>query len=602
MTVLRVDTLKKLPGIDYRSIFFIYAWRELLYKTTPHFYQARFMNPISSLHEVYDILDVSLKDKRNISNLKTSCVELFSIIKKDTVIKRLLGEQHALLVKMLEPFNKNKEVNLSEPEIRNLKQIIKYTLNFEEFYVVEMIGELLKEVLGEHNEKHRETKLDNIYYLTSTFLSTLMSMGFSSTYLYNRIDMLTWKNRYGENNFSTQMELMLNRFNTSPVKYKVTYAFKGAIVKKTLFALNNVLGMNFFKKGEIEPILIKNKEYSFELDSIDGYITCDINSYDYISAAWKVSDMLNGVEDLVAFEYKRNMFDVSRDCVVKIDDGNNNVHPVRIKLLRSMLIKRSDPYPFDMIKAIDNVINVRDDKISEMLKRSLRYYKLGITSDSSESRFLSMWIALETIVGGEGPTIIGRIISTLPKLYAFDSLLKKLKYTSMLLLRDSIDVPSEISKELEGDTHEFNEVKVLYQILQSEKLTTILFKTLGDQELLKYRLRKLYLEFNCSDAISNRLLITESDVTQQLKRIYYYRNKVVHEGYHGNLSPRIYSHLCEYIGCVMSEIIVSLSDEDTGDIIDVLRGYSLALDSKLNAWEDRENLDFGDIVYLNPLL
>lgn len=295
---------------------------------------------------------------------------------------------------------------------------------------------------------------------------------------------------------------------------------------------------------------------------------------------------------------------MSNDCVVSVNVGknNNNKHPVRIKLLQSMLIKRLDPYSFSMMKAINNVISVRQDNVSDVLKRSLRYYKLGITSDSSESRFLSMWISLETIVGGKGSTIIGRIISTLPKLYAFDSLLKKLKYTAMLLRQYSIEIPEEISSKVDGDMREFDGAKILYQILQDERLTTILFNIIGDHELLKYRLRKVYLEFNTRKAISDRLRITESDVTHQLKRIYYYRNKVVHEGYHGDLSPRIYSHLCEYIGCVISEIIVSLSDNETGDIIDVLRGYSLALDAKYNEWEKNEKLKFDDIVYLNPLL
>lgn len=559
------------------------------------------MNPISSLREVYDVLNDTLSDKKNVSILKTSCIELLSIIKKDVVIRRLLGKQYALLVKILEPV-KNKELNLSEIECRNLMQLIKYALRMEEFYIKEVIDELMKEVLDEHNTEHKERTLNKIHYLTSILLSTLMSKGYSSTYLYNRINMLTWNNRYGENDFSAQMNSMLNRLSADPIIYKVIYAFKGAVVKRTFFALNEILGLTFINKSDMEPLVVKNKEFNFDLDVVDGFIMCEIDAYDYISAAWNVNDMISGVEDLVAFEHKRNIFEVSGDCLVKVDAESNNFHQVKIKLLRSMLIKRSDPYPFDMIKAINSVISKRDGNVSEVLKRALRYYKLGITSDSSESRFLSMWIALETIVGGEGSTIIGRIISTIPKLYAFDSLHKKLKYTSMLLRKYSIEIPEELNYKVDAESGGFDSIKSLYNILQSEDLTTILFKSLGDHELLKYRLRNLYLEFNNKESISNRVEITEDDVECQLKRIYYYRNKLVHEGYHGNLSPRIYSHLCEYIGCVMSEIIVSLSDDDAGDVIDVLRGYSLALDAKLHSWKEYEKLSFGEVVYLSPLL
>lgn len=525
-----------------------------------------------------------------------------SIIKKDVVIKRLLGKQYALLVKILEPIKKHKELSLSEIECRNLMQLIKYALRMEEFYIQEVIDELMKEVLDEHNAEHKERTLNKIHYLTSILLSTLMSKGYSSTYLYNRINMLTWNNRYGENDFPAQMNSMLNRLTAEPVVYKVIYAFKGAVVKRTFFTLNNILGLTFTNKSDMGPLVVKSKEFEFDLDVIDGFIVCEIDAYDYISAAWNVNDMISGIEDLVAFEHKRNIFEVSGDCLVKVDAGSNNFHQVKIKLLRSMLIKRSDPYPFDMIKAINSVVSKRDGNISEVLKRSLRYYKLGITSDSSESRFLSMWIALETIVGGEGSTIIGRIISTIPKLYAFDSLHKKLKYTSMLLRKYAIEIPDELDCKVDTEGGGFDSIKSLYNILQSEELTTILFKSLGEHELLKYRLRNLYLEFNNKKYISDRIEVTEDDVECQLKRIYYYRNKLVHEGYHGNLSPRIYSHLCEYIGCVMSEIIVSLSDDDAGDVIDVLRGYSLALDAKLHSWEEFEKLSFGEVVYLSPLL
>ena len=146
-----------------------------------------------------------------------------------------------------------------------------------------------------------------------------MSKGYSSTYLYNRINMLTWNNRYGENDFSEQMNSMLNRLSADPIMYKVIYAFKGAVVKRTFFAINKILGLTFINKSDMEPLVVKNKEFNFDLDIVDGFIMCEIDAYDYISAAWNVNDMISGVEDLVAFEHKRNIFEVSSDCLVKVD-------------------------------------------------------------------------------------------------------------------------------------------------------------------------------------------------------------------------------------------------------------------------------------------
>lgn len=130
-----------------------------------------------------------------------------------------------------------------------------------------------------------------------------------------------------------------------------------------------------------------------------------------------------------------------------------------------------------------------------------------------------------------------------------------------------------------------------------------MFNELGGNEFIKFRLLQIHEEFKNRKAVIQRMDKTKNDVTKQLKRIYYLRNKIVHQAQHGEISPRIFMHLIDYIECIICEVLIQIFVKDeVVNLTQILDGYSMALQKKKIGWNNKENLNFSDVIFLSPLL
>lgn len=605
MFTLSEEKWNELPLPDYRARFFIEAWRSFLNRATPHFYQARLMNSFACIAEIRSVIEDFLSDQKNINYFRISCQEAIDIIKADDVFEECFPSEKDILLLMLKT-TKDISNELTSFSVR-LNLLLKAIERKEALYLDALTSRLYLSLTSPLENDRKERHLKDIYEKTGRLLSHLISKGYSQTYLYNRVDIISKKSSYEGRSFSDQLQTLLHRLKRNPEAYDVYQAF---YAPRNIFMHQEIAGVSVIKLEKEENNQEISKKYG--IDKANGLFHKEIVSTDYISASWEMQRAVETVRDLMVFENKNESIELSRKFLVEIS-SKDLIHKqfVNLAILQDLLIKRPDLYEINMSEAINLVLeNDACEKTAiQALQRSLRYYRLGITESTFDSKFLSMWISLEAIFDFSNESIMDRVLAVLPRIYAFESLIKRIHYLHELLTRHKIEIPENIKYTLNLDDINMDNFETInglilsYTILSNEEYAKCLFESIKNNEYAKFKIKQIFDEFKSKRAINLRIEKTTIDVTRQLKRIYYLRNKIVHQGHHGKISTRIYSHLCEYVGFLLGEVITTLcATEEKIDLFQILQGYALALDSKAVEWDSKDVLTFHDIAFLDPII
>lgn len=595
---------------DYRKRFFIETWWSLLHLKTPHFYQARYMNSFRLVEEVFEYLNEYYKDDRYLKYLKMSSQEAYETIQKDSYFKKTVGSYEVILVNILNQIrNVKPDQKPDHKELNKLRYICSYVIKYKRIYINTLFQELIKSLTDDidlDDEKGKKKLLDQINEQTNKILSYLLSDGYSPTYLYNRLKLLTNYKTYEKKTFEEALKNIISRLLSKEDQYTVVQGFKLDSHAKYLLKQKCLCDLEIkladgsthedFGQVDITPALLENA---------DGYFYRNIIANDYITAAWKLQNDIETVKDIITYENKADVLKVSPQCIV-IHNNEGLIHPhkVKVETLRKLIIKRTDYYDLKIDTVLFRAIergNIREDTIASV-KRVLRYYRLGILSPSIETRILYMWIALEALIEDSGAAAENSINKFVPKIYAFESLSKRLGYFFDVLRRENIDLSDYVNNSEKIGSEE--KIRVAYSISSSESNAQDVYDRCEGKDFVKYLIYEMYNTFKDKKSVRRQVEKSEYDVERQLDRINYIRNKVVHKAFLENVDLRIYLHLCDYVSTVISEMIMALEEAEFKDktLADVLDSHYLAIDMKYKTWENKKDLTLYDVLYYQPII
>lgn len=606
MSFISEKQWKYLNFQDFRVRFFIEVWRTLLHTRTPNFYKSRLMSPFSCLKEVRDLISGQLRGELPRPFLGKACEEAKYVVCNDGHIKNINLMESILIGKYLDEFSENYS-NLSEEQLNRTKKLIEIIVSYENFYLENVLWDLKKSVLEYQEDANVKPRryLDLIFNLSGKAVTQLLESGFSATYLFNRADLFTRLNNYNGRTTSEQFDYFVSRLLRDNINYTVLqpYFIEGK------FSLSS---------GEIGDIYVEPEEKALpyqvpwsrmDSDSFHGYLYSNIEAKDYISAAWKMQRKVEKVKDLFVFEYKKDLINKNQKTVVYSHiNGATHTHDVKIDLLERLLIRRPDLYPIDMVHLINVLLTEEGtvlEETKENLERSLKYYRLGLVETTFESKFLSLWISLESIFEGGENNVIENILGFVPVWYAYDSLPKRLIYLAKLVEFYQVSIPDDIYRRTGFENYPeeiYEKLELYYEIVSREGNTKSLYDSIDGMEFLRYMLMRIHEEFKNKKALRERISKTKKDVEIQISRIYSLRNFIVHKGHHQGVDPRLYSHLCDYSGAVLSEFVHTLATHPNLKTIgDVTYGYQLALEKKEEVFK-KSNMDFYEAIFLTPLV
>jgi hypothetical protein len=272
-----------------------------------------------------------------------------------------------------------------------------------------------------------------------------------------------------------------------------------------------------------------------------------------MAASFIAKKTLDKTLDVTFYSTKIN-FEVSDFCVVKSHKGLKASHSLMMSDMNKNVYKEeslaSSRYPlFDFT----NLINSLEYSDKSQVLQSLRYVRLAREIHSNEQKILNLWISLESLFfWKDESTILSILNQYVPKIYAQASIISRLDIALKIAKKSTINILDN------RENINLNSEDIL-EIFSNDDLSKKVFENLND-ELFKYQWSNLNNIFKSESNIFKQMKNTELDVSRQIRRIYFLRNKISHTGYYTDINPITTLHLMDYVQICYVSINKGLSE------------------------------------------
>ncbi len=587
----------KLDLPDWRARFFVESFSEALSIYTPHFYQARLMGFTNLAEEVIETIEEYEKSDKGKGYLVSSLVELKQSFDNDEIAKDVFKDVKQIFDSCAKNFTTDK---FPKSLIYKMSVLCKRIVSGKDKYLENLIAALRDAIIGGRQIDQKDRLTKEINSLTRIYVTHLLSLGYSPTFLYNKMEMFTRPNNYNGKTFNQQFDFFLKSLDCKERKYNVFFAVR-TNKKATLNTYCTFKNIKILDGIPDKHFTISTKTFSqFEPDL---YFKLTIDALDYVSAAWKASDDLESEIDYLLTLSPNIRIDLFTSCYVDYKaNGQTFQRSIRINLLNNMLTydQRGD----SLAKLL--YVNTSEKLISDSKKRlegALKNIRIARETTRIEQKLISLWIALETLsYSTDDQSIISGIVNYTPKAYAINSISDRLRYILELLSKAKTEVPKEVS-DVFGEDHNFADktftIEQLYDIISNKDHAVAIYNALKEYDLIKFRLISLHNEIKNKSEVKSRIEKTHGDVEKHLYRIYRYRNSVTHNGYVRNLSPYVINHLADYVHTLLS-IILNNSTNSAHlkqiSLEDILLSSLLVIENKYEAIKNDKFEKFSDLA------
>lgn len=595
-----------LPKQDYRPRFFIELYQELLNSNTPSSYQPRIMSLLSYINEIINLIKHYEKDERAKPYIHRSVMEFITYLKDDNIAREIYTNEIWILENHF-----NKKDNYNNREINKLTLIMNLFLDKEkqELYWIKICENLNKSICdNNYNPNHIERNLNKINKACKLFSSYLLNKDMSNRYLFNRAEKFINLSNYRERDFSEQLRKVTNDFNEKEKTFTIHF-----LIKSNKIIEHKEIGIITYDEFiNTNSKLNNNKKFNSFINqkndkkSIFYVLTFKEISSNYDNALLKAKEKL-AILDTINILQRIEILPKALIIEEKPNKYHINLSEIDIYLDNTSLLDASEIN-------INSILDKLDDKNIEIIRNSLRYFRLAKESKSIEQKILNTWISIESLYirkkNDMNSSTIENIIHYVPMIYNSMSIIRKIRYAKKLLSTNKIHINNEIKEELNIKYNSFNNLisnESILMIMRNDKLFKSLVEdnSLKDLEHLKYRLTSIYNLLKNGknendekdekfDNINKIFLNSKLSIENQIYRIYFMRNKISHQGYYKNINSIVFNHLTDYLMISYSAIVVGakylpkMKENEKFSILDILDSYELQFNRVLkNIGEDK---------------
>lgn len=456
---------QNLPTVDFRNRFFIEIWKEILYVDTPSFYQAKTMNTMSGAAEIIDCVDDYIGDPKNGKHLAAMIEDFRELWKSDPVAKDVYSNLHNKISDLLN-LNENSINKTISLEIKTFCRLI---ISKEREYFDALKRSLKQSVLGCANLEQKDRITKEIQNLSKSFIGYLLWKGYSPTYLYNRMEMLTRTKNYGRRDFNAQLNSVLDKLTTRIHQYDVYFAI--GTLQKYLRGIEELLDVHF--------IQYENQMSQEHFSKISQGLTTTtlakitVSSTDYVSAAWEANETLDKAIDFIAIEKPMHKVEYSPLCFTKVRIGTiDHRHTINIGRLKQFITSKKTNIldNIDIERKSQFRSSIRLDRY-DVLTRSLRDLRIAKDSTSLEQKLINLWISIECLFEKTEGNIISGISKYIPRFYAVNGIISRIVYSKSLLSKRLNTIPEKIIEDLSLSKGKFNELSLeeYFELIKIEK-------------------------------------------------------------------------------------------------------------------------------------
>lgn len=531
----------KLEGL----VFFAQLLEELLFDYSLDTYKPSAMNTSTLCREALILIRDIENEVIDKSNLDHVLAEFVFNLKKDEVAISLLDIDIDTFTHKLV----NKDNSLYEK--RTILMIIHSQIKLKSYKEESEI--LLAEAIKDGNEKNR------IRSLTRNYITALISMGYSSRFLYPNVRRVFHWESSKINSFED-----INRFFKLVKGDDNNYAtiFKGARLFEEIKDSCKELDIVITNSLENDYLEYANKMNFIKGEDETYIIIEDIKEKDIFSARGVSERRIEIISTLSnLFHHKEFPEWENKALVVNLETKK----PRLINSSSNPMLMCSDSRAEDAARKLNKFINefsFQEAKSFKKFFRATELHSLALRNDSPENQMLNLWVAVESLVPSKTSKNKSKIKNIIDSILPFISL----DYIYMLtnkLMSDlklwNITAFKKCIRKIPGENERDKTIRLLV-LDKYKKEKQKLFYDLGNFYLLRNRVH--YLS-DCLSSVKNieKMLDDHSErIGWQIRRIYRARNQVVHAGNTPNYIEILIKNLHDYLDIVTNGVVYLASE------------------------------------------
>ena len=557
---MRFRTLSnwKNPASLEGLLFFSQLLEELLFDYSLDSYKPSAMNSSSLCSEgIMLIRDIEAEviDKANLSHVLD---ELVSSLRKDEIAKSLLDINVEVIASGLNESN-------TLQERKTLLEIVYSQIN--PFAYKSQAEIILTDAVKNGNEKNRITSL------TRSYVTTLISIGYSTRYLYPSV---RWAFHSPKNKITSFSDIA-NYFNL----------VDGASLKYAVVFEANKIFRNFKKSCEDFDVYQSDilsteyqrhattRKFSKKIDST-YLVVKELEVMDVYSARNRAEKLLETISTLANLFHHKEVPTWERKALVI------NLSTATPRLVNSsnnpMLMcpdNRVEKASVKLNRFLDE-FSLREEHSFQKFIRATELHTLALKNDSSENQLLNLWVGLETLTPSNLTQNKPKIRNVSDSVLPFISL-SYLDTLTNRLTKDfknwNVGAFNKHTKSIPGANDREKLIRLLV-LDEFEANKDALYIDLGQFYLLRNRADYFSTILKSTKKISDLLDRHWIRVDWQLRRIYRARNFIVHAGHTPAYIDILIKNTHDYLDLVTNGIVALASKGEKINTVDQAFKYA----------------------------
>lgn len=422
------------------------------------------------------------------------------------------------------------------------------------------------------NELDGEQDYSKIRNFTRTYITTLINLGFSTTYIAQESQQFFFysSDRISNNQAINDFYLL---FQKDKVKYKIIYRVPDYLLDFNEAAKK--LGAILTKEIDNEKEIIE--KYRFKSSNSIGFlIISDIEANDSYSAKRISDNVVEMLQTLIGlYHHKEAPKPIIESVVKNQETGKSKKITKSVNPMHKCKDMKTDKASVELDLFMDG-FSMRENSFRKF-NRCAELHALALSSESLENQVINLWIALESIVPNldtdERKSQIEHICSSILPFLNIGYLNKILENFSKDIWNWNRSFHHRITSGVVGQNNAQKFAKILRLDCYANKRRE-LESEFRDFILLSERYKHIMKMLDSPEQIANTLRRHTERVEWQIRRIYRVRNLIVHDGVTPSYTELLIENLHDYLDSVMNGLMKLAARDHTINTIE--QGFKLA--------------------------
>lgn len=558
--------------IDSKYIFFYQRWKEMLDNRTLDMYQYNILNSYVACIELSDVIDKTmsglLTSRQNIDDCKE---ETLLIVKTDEILKKCNRPLQITLIRILATKIDGKSRTESIDDKNNAQYIslnrLKYQLKtpirqLKELYLMYIMNSLKESLDTCDNSKVEEY----INYL----ISQCIFDGWSARGLYQLSDYFCGDKSEEEKWENFKNRVVKDREKTFDIYYSLKIeTFPGLDAGKIREIIGS-LGLQIEIGNKIIGKSDDRSDLHSKLSPHTTYLMLNVNAPDVYAGVLSAINILNAKLSIATFYNIISPWIANSPEIIVCDTSSKST--VNLKL--TDIFKT-----YDYIDSHNNIFqdtncifkDASKHEIQTKIGAAFAYTSLSRSALFQETKFISLWIALESLMRtGHYGDIISHIKLVLPEIMCTRYIYRIIRNFSEDCIRCGFLSDTTIEIDMQS-TNKTALVKKLISVFRNAEEYPLLQKHCNDNSLLLYRCNEIHELLKNHEEIIKKLDHYTQKIRWHIQRLYRIRNEITHSAFKQNKSLVIYiEHLYSYLAQIMSEIVFYIANKNVDSVEEAL--------------------------------